>query len=202
MITNGKELINFFQEKNVLGRGVEIGVYKGEHSKAILETYSGQLHLVDPWMTLDTSEYDDLINLEDRDINLLECISNLKDYSNRYIIHKDRSTSIAPLFENNFFDFIYIDANHKYDFVKADLNAWYPKVRTGGIIAGHDYIKADYSNLNTLEPNGKDKVVYYGDKNDRLGLFGVNPAVDEFCMQHNYSLNKTDEEFASWYFIK
>lgn len=201
MITDNQELINLFQEKNILGRGAEIGTHRGENAKAILETYSGQLHLVDPWTTLDTSEYDDLINLEDRDINLLECISNLEDYLDRYIIHRGKSVSIASHFEDNFFDFVYIDANHKYDFVKADLNTWYPKVRTGGIIAGHDYIKVDYSNLNILEPNGKDKAVYING-NNRLGLFGVNPAVDEFCIQHNYSLNKTDEWFASWYFIK
>ena len=49
MITNSHELTNLFQEKNILGKGAEIGVYKGEYSKAILETYLGHLYLVDPW---------------------------------------------------------------------------------------------------------------------------------------------------------
>jgi len=201
MITNSHELTNLFQEKNILGKGAEIGVYKGEYSKAILETYLGHLYLVDPWETLDPIEYDDLINLEDRTVNLSQCILNLKNYENRYTIHQNKSFSAATLFEDSSLDFVYIDANHKYDFVKADLNAWYPKVRTGGIIAGHDYIKIDYSDLSILESNGKDKAVYINE-NHRLGLFGVNPAVDEFCSQHDYSLNKTEEWFASWYFIK
>ena len=36
-------------------------------------------------------------------------------------------------------DFVYIDANHAYDYIKADLTAWLPKVRTNGWLGGHDY---------------------------------------------------------------
>ena len=41
---------------------------------------------------------------------------------------------------NEFFDFIYIDADHEYESVKKDIEAWIPRLRSGGIIAGHDYI--------------------------------------------------------------
>jgi hypothetical protein len=34
---------------------------------------------------------------------------------------------------------VYIDANHNYENVKADINAWYPKVKKNGLIGGHDY---------------------------------------------------------------
>ena len=42
-------------------------------------------------------------------------------------------------FEDNSLDFIHIDANHKFDFVMEDLIGWAKKVRSGGIISGHDY---------------------------------------------------------------
>jgi hypothetical protein len=51
----------------------------------------------------------------------------------------DFSVEAAKQFEDGYFDFVYIDANHNYDSVTADLEAWYPKVRKGGMIAGHDY---------------------------------------------------------------
>lgn len=45
----------------------------------------------------------------------------------------------SQLFPDGYFDFVFIDACHAYDSVKADILAWLPKVRKGGILAGHDY---------------------------------------------------------------
>jgi len=36
-------------------------------------------------------------------------------------------------------DFVFIDANHMYEPVKEDIEAWYPLIRKDGIISGHDY---------------------------------------------------------------
>ena len=43
------------------------------------------------------------------------------------------------LFEDNFFDFVYIDANHEFPFIFEDINNWYPKVKGGGLLGGHDF---------------------------------------------------------------
>ena len=52
-----------------------------------------------------------------------------------------RSTSIDEAARHACeFDVVYIDAGHDYDSVKADIGAWLPKVRKGGIICGDDYI--------------------------------------------------------------
>jgi hypothetical protein len=53
------------------------------------------------------------------------------------------STSAARIFEDNSIDFCFIDADHAYEAVKEDLHSWYPKIRPGGLIAGHDYGGAD-----------------------------------------------------------
>ncbi len=42
-------------------------------------------------------------------------------------------------FEDNSLDFVYIDANHSFKFVAQDIDGWSRKVRTGGVISGHDY---------------------------------------------------------------
>ncbi len=49
------------------------------------------------------------------------------------------SPEAAELFEDNFFDWVYIDGNHNYSAIKNDLIRWYTKVKQGGLIAGHDY---------------------------------------------------------------
>ena len=39
---------------------------------------------------------------------------------------------------------MYIDARHDYESVKEDLEHWLPKVKLGGIVAGHDYVDGDF----------------------------------------------------------
>ena len=53
---------------------------------------------------------------------------------------KGRSTEIVKKYDDNSLDFVFIDADHKYESVRADILAWMPKVKKGGILAGHDYI--------------------------------------------------------------
>lgn len=100
-------------------------------------------------------------------------------------------------FMGDYFDFIYLDADHSYDFVKRNLEEWYPKVKKGGLFAGHDYI------------NGT-----MGDGT----VFGVKKAVDEFVEDignvklyvttddtpywPDGSLVPDDKRYFSWYFIK
>jgi len=49
----------------------------------------------------------------------------------------------SKLYTDNSIDFIYIDASHDYENVKNDLIHWYPKVKIGGVIAGHDYYREE-----------------------------------------------------------
>lgn len=53
-------------------------------------------------------------------------------------IRKDSSTAAAD-YPDKSIDFVFIDADHTYEGVKRDLAAWYPKMKVGGIFAGHDY---------------------------------------------------------------
>ena len=83
------------------------------------------------------------------------------------------STEASNLYADNSLDFVFIDANHSYEFVKDDIKHWYPKVKKGGILAGHDYIPA---------------------------WPGVIQAVNEFISKNNYSLEINSE--GCWGFTK
>lgn len=49
------------------------------------------------------------------------------------------STEMASTYEDNSLDFVFIDGDHRYECVKADIEAWLPKMKNGGILSGHDY---------------------------------------------------------------
>lgn len=56
-----------------------------------------------------------------------------------YVTLKCESSEAAARFPDGFADFVFIDANHTREFVRRDIDAWLPKIKPGGIIAGHDY---------------------------------------------------------------
>jgi len=65
--------------------------------------------------------------------------NHMAPLADHYETIRGGSSESARFFEDCSVDFVFIDANHTYDFVKADVLAWLPKIKPGGIIAGHDY---------------------------------------------------------------
>jgi predicted O-methyltransferase YrrM len=57
----------------------------------------------------------------------------------RLMVNKNYSDIAAENFKDNSVDVIFIDAGHSYESVKKDIEAWLPKMKKGGIMAGHDY---------------------------------------------------------------
>lgn len=119
-------------------KGVEVGTEYGEYAETLLQA-NPQLHLtcVDPYMA-----YKDY-----REHTSQEKLNGIYDQAQRRLhgyrcdMFRLSSTAAAPNFEKESLDFVYLDGNHSLPYVIADLHAWTPKIRKGGIVAGHDYIR-------------------------------------------------------------
>lgn len=119
--------------------GVEIGVSFGGHAEAILASTSvTKLYGVDPYKHIDG--YNDICNFPQKEFNSLYrfATKRLSIFQERYVSVRKFSKEAAGSVPNNL-DFVYIDGDHSYGGVEADLNSWFVKVRDGGIIGGHDY---------------------------------------------------------------
>lgn len=119
-------------------RGAEVGVMRGEFSEVICKGTPGvKLYCVDPWHTYD--RYNDFLDQQKLNKNYDETARRLAPYDATLV--RKFSVDAAKDFEDGSLDFIYIDGNHEFSAVAADLFAWTPKIRSGGIISGHDYYR-------------------------------------------------------------
>lgn len=185
------------------GVGVEVGTFTGELSNYILNNWKGKLYMIDVWRPLG-EEYEDFSNNINHPTAYADTMKNIEGFENRAIMIRGAADDVIDLFADESLDFVYIDANHAYDYVKEDIKKWFKKVKKGGIVSGHDYLGLKWEE-GYFCPNGKDKYIWLiqGDGTSKyIGVFGVNPAIEEFCNEHNYELQTTSEWFGTWYFVK
>lgn len=55
------------------------------------------------------------------------------------------SQDAAPLIVNDFFDLIFLDADHRYEHIAYDISVWFPKLKPDGFFVGHDYDDNEYN---------------------------------------------------------
>ncbi len=170
------ELAKYFTECG-FKVGAEIGVLEGSYARALCR-YNPELTLycIDAWGLLDNRKTMELFHLK-----CYERAKNKLAPHNANLIREPSSTAVER-FEDVSLDFVYIDANHSYACVLEDITIWTPKVRSGGIVSGHDY-----------------------------QLPEVRKAVDEYVGNNNLQLRltdydklntKTNQIERSWYFTK
>lgn len=151
-----KDLLEMMPKNAVVA---EIGVDKGDFSRMIMDICSpSKLHLVDIWG-------DARYNQEKR--RGVESMFASEITSGQVEINLGLSTDVVTQYADDYFDWIYIDTDHSYKTTYAELCAYAPKVKPGGIIAGHDYIVANW---------------------DGLVRYGVVEAVYQFCVEQNWEL--------------
>jgi hypothetical protein len=140
----------------------EVGVWLGGHAWSMYNIMRpSKFYLVDIWQYQDIEW--DTTSKTDRHNEALEKVKKRFQGCPEIEIVQDYSVPAAARFEDSYFDAVYIDADHSYDAVKADISAWWPKVKSGGFISGHDYLA------------GKKHI-------------NVKPAVDEFIKDNGLEM--------------
>lgn len=66
-------------------------------------------------------------------------LNNIRPVADRIKVVRSLSAEAAHLYQDDSLDFVFIDAGHEYPDVSADIKAWWPKVKPGGVFAGDDY---------------------------------------------------------------
>jgi len=180
------EALNFILHDNLdePKLGCEVGVWRGNLSEYLLTAFP-KLHLimVDAWhpyyIGVKSRNWAITEQRNEMRKSLLESLDNTEILYDRRTVHIGDSKQVASTMRNECLDFVFIDADHRYEAVREDIKNWYSKVRPGGIVSGHDYGGKWDSN-----PSG----------------WGVKKAVDEFVNKYGYAL--TVEKGNVWWFLK
>lgn len=122
----------------LLRSAVEIGTHRGEFAEQLLNGWWGTLYCVDPWIAGEKGVFDQPDAWGDRESDYQTCLARLARFGSRAVILKTTSRLAALDFRDCSLDFVYIDGNHRRPHVDEDLRLWWPKVKPGGIFAGHD----------------------------------------------------------------
>ena len=162
--------------------GAEIGVHEGDFSRRILRlTRPRRLHLIDPWRYQDSEVYAESLYGGRLGGDQARMDARYEAVGRRFRreveagqvdIRRQRSADACDAFEDEYFDWIYVDGDHRREQVLRDLVLYLPKVKPGGWITGDDYGDGGW----------------WGD--------GVRKAVDEFVARVGCALEEVrDRQF-------
>ena len=157
----------------------EIGVFEGENARFML-TFAKKLklYLIDDYSNLVSWTGGPIVSpnaakqIKDTAELNLNCYNGSKEFVYKSSLLASRD------FTDLFFDYVYIDADHEYEAVKADICAWYPKVKKGGILGGHD-----------------------------INMLGIKNAVSEFIVEREipngtWGMELGKEPKSDWWIVK
>ncbi|MCC5789672.1 MAG: class I SAM-dependent methyltransferase [Opitutales bacterium] len=125
------------------GKVLEIGVFKGDFASFLLKSSPAKLYLCDPWFKY--TEYWKWSDSKSSTPMTKDALKNIRmtyrdEIERGQIIPVvDYSMNFLPNCEDNYFDFVYLDAKHTYDSVKAELSLLSKKLKPGGFVAGDDF---------------------------------------------------------------
>lgn len=156
LLSTREQLLALLPQNGVVA---ELGVDHGDFSRKILDiNQPAILHLIDVWKS---ERYPERLFHEVSK----KFQSEIKE--GRVLANRGLSTDVVDRFPELYFDWIYIDTVHDYKTTKLELEEYRPKIKEGGIIAGHDFIVGEI---------------------DVPWKYGVIEAVYEFCVEHGWEI--------------
>lgn len=149
---------------------VEVGVWKG-HSISYLTNKLKEKNKIDSCKIYAVDLFEDtvcpIITTSEQTKSEIKYINEIYNEYLKITNTRDNITDIksysweaAKFFEDESIDFCFIDADHSYESVKKDILSWYPKIKKGGIIAGHDYSTYHPGVIKAIDELIKNKIVY------------------------------------------
>lgn len=183
------DLAKLFAELNFID-GVEIGTDQGEYAELLCKVNPRlELTCVDPWKAEAYEPGQQPESGEDQaffDKRYEETVKRLEPYFIN--IKRDTSMSVVRDFKDNSLDFVYIDGNHDLLNVIQDMQYWVKKVKPGGILAGHDYVRYPSRKFNHVQKAVNAFTTAY----HLLPVFLVTPT--------NKGMKR--DRFRSWFLVK
>jgi len=129
-----EDLPELLMKCGLAGEYCELGVWEGEGIHLLNRANPERIHGVDVFQDLPVAK--DLISYgDDRRKKLKENMIGI----NNFILYDMTNQKAVKYFELGQFDLVYIDADHKFNSVVLDIEQYWPLVKSGGIMGGHDY---------------------------------------------------------------
>ena len=136
---SNKGLVPYIKRQGEKLKGIESGTCRAESTAYFLEKCLNidLLTTIDPYKGY--QDWNGEITQETVDRFMEVAKKNLKQYGKRVKMLREDSVAVAGTFKDESVDFIFVDGDHSYDATLADCEAYYSKLKKGGIFCGHDY---------------------------------------------------------------
>lgn len=185
-VLRGRHHIGAELERLNFTTGAELGVQAGLFAHETLKSWPRcQLYiLVDVWSQ--QTNYKDQANVDNSAQEGLyqETMKRLEPFKEKLRVFRMFTSEAAKKIPDESLDYIYVDARHDYCGAKEDIELYWPKLRKGGLMAGHDYLVAE-------EVPGQDWAICQ-DGSRHPGA--VKGAVDEFAAKNKLQVTVTYQE--------
>jgi predicted O-methyltransferase YrrM len=117
-------------------RILELGSFHGRSARAMLDNSNAHIWCVDSWRG---ASGDTQVGKRPTEDDFNTFLGNLKDVLHRVTVLKSYTYEVVSQLQKDFFDLVFIDADHSYEAVRFDIINYAPKVKLGGLLCGHDY---------------------------------------------------------------
>jgi len=154
------KLCEWANEAGANGKAVEIGAYSGEGTVVIAKHFK-EVMAIDPW--LNGYDINDVASQQCPMKFVFEAFQERTTPLGNVSYSRGKSLDALEFVKDGGLDFIYIDGDHRYESVLADLNGWKAKLGAGGVMAGHDWSFKSVQQALVEVFKDKEAVLFQGD---------------------------------------